>query len=600
MKKWIKKLKIAERETVLFAALLLLCAACIFGFLRFYFGSYARPYRAEGVIDLSEGWSYVTGGTEPSALQTLRTGPRLAAGETMTLSRVLEEEMENAVILIRANHQTAVVYLDGGLLYADAPISPTQNPGMALHFIPLPEDYLNKTLSIELTSPYALYSGRTGPVLMGTVQSLEAFMLSGSMRSVILMAMCLLMGLLTIALTFMQALFGSRRPQNLAIGVFAVIWALYYVCTEYIVFLFFSPFWMSALSLGLYFSFQAPLTLYFYLSFRRYKKWMLPAVILHTGFPAAAILLQVFGIADLPRLLNINNILLTGLVYTVALVALEALSKNRTMLFALPFLTVAYISMLVNFSIFYRRHGVPPYSYRDTYFLLIMCVLGYSAQQFFSLYYRGRQENEKLTLQRRLAEDSHERLKTHLQEVGGLKHEMKNHLAALQTYLRDGRCDDAAGYLEKYMGRAAAVTETVHHEHYIINALAGDLLRRAGGIQTELHLNASPVNIAEPDLYSLLSNIIDNALEACAKLPENRERFIRLNISRREPYLIITCANSWDGVLQTEEGVIKTTKRGQGHGYGLWTIRRIAESYNGLADTEYDSQFFTLTAALRD
>ena len=592
MKQWIKRLRDTERETVLFIMLLLLCGGCIFGFLRLYFGSYIRPYQAEAVIDLSGGWHYGADGTET----------RPAAGETMTLYRILEEETENAVVLVRANHQTVSVFLDGEPLYADAPIPPGQNPGMALHFIPLPGDYLHKTLSIELTSPYALYSGRTGPVLMGTVQSLEAFVLSHSMRSVILMAMCLLMGLLTIALTFMQALFGSSRPQNLAIGVFAVIWALYYVCTEYIVFLFFSPFWMSALSLGLYFSFQAPLTLYFYLSFRRYKRWMLPAVVLHAGFPAAAILLQISGVVDLPRLLNLNNILLTGLIYTIALVALEAYHKNRAMLFALPFLAVAYVSMLVNFQIFYTRHGVPPYSYRDTYFLLILCVLGYNTQQFFSLYYRGRQENEALALQHRLAADSHERLKTHLQEVGGLKHEMKNHLSALQTYLKDGRYAEAAGYLETCTGQAASVTGDTYHEHYIINALAGDLLRRAGelGIQTELRLIASPISVAAPDLYSLLSNIIDNALEACSKLPESRNRFIRLTISRRAPYLIIACANSWDGQIHHEEGVIKSAKKAEGHGYGLWTINRITEQYGGLTDTDYDKHIFTLTAALRD
>ncbi|MCL2030155.1 MAG: GHKL domain-containing protein [Oscillospiraceae bacterium] len=602
IKAGLQKLKNAERETLLLAALILVCGVCITVFLRFYFDFYDRPYTARDVIDLSEGWRYSAGGSDPVPLETLRTGPGLAAGEVMTLYRTLEEETANAVVLIRANHQTAAVFLDGEPLYADAPLPPGQNPGMALHFIPLPADYRGKTLSVELISPYALYSGRTGPILLGTAQSLEAFTLSQSMRSVILMAMCLLVGLLTIALTLVQALFGSRRPENLAIGAFAVVWALYYVCTEYIVFLFFPPFWMSALSLGLYFLFQGPLTLYFYLSFRHYKKWMLPAVILHNGFPAAAILLQIAGVTDLPRLLNLNNLLLTGLAYTVVLAALEAVKRNRVMLFALPLLSVAYISMLMNFSIFYARHGVPPYSYRDSYFLLILCVLGYNIQQFFRLYYRGQQENETLALQHRLAADSNERLKLHLQEVGGLKHEMRNHLAALQTYLRDGRYGEAEGYLEKYAGQAAAVTEGVHHEHYIINALAGELLHRAeeAGIRTELHLKASPVRVTGPDLYSLLSNILNNALEACARLPEGEERFIRLSVIRREPYFTVICTNSWNGRLRSENGVIRSAKEEQGHGYGLWTIKRIAEAYNGLTGTEYNRHTFTLTAALRD
>ena len=393
-------LKSMERKTVLFIALLLLCIAGAAGLLRFYFDSYNQPYMMKDVTRLSAGWRYSVNGSEPVEL---KGSPVLNAGETLTMYRTLTEDIAGAAVMVRANHQTVNVYLDDNPLYLDRDIQPGENPGMALHFSSLPEDYLNRTLRIELTSPYALYSGRTGAVLMGTVTSLEAFALSQSMRSIIMMAMCLLLGIAVIALTLMQALRGERRPENLAIGVFALIWSLYWVCTEYVVFQFFTPFWMSTLSLGLYFSFQAPLALFFYFSFQRYKKWMLPAVVLHTAFPAAAILLQAFGVVDLPRLVTLNNIFLAGLAYTLVLSVLEAVRQKRVMAVASAFLALSYISMLFNFYTFYTRHGVPPYSYKETYFLLLLCVLVYNIQHFFSSYYRNLQENERISAELNVA-----------------------------------------------------------------------------------------------------------------------------------------------------------------------------------------------------
>lgn len=602
-KGFMKRVQSAECDSVAFTILLLLCAAAVIVFLSFYFKGYRQPYLMKEVIDLSEGWQYSARGIDQTELATLRTGPLLASNETMTLRRVLDTEVQEAAILIRTNHQAVNVYLDSSPLHTDPAFEPGKNPGMALHLFLLPEDYLNKTLEIELTSPYTLYSGRTSPILMGTIPSLEAYTLSHSMRSVILMAMCLLIGLVIIVLTLVQTLYGSSpQPQNLAIGVFAVIWALYYVCTEYIVYQFFAPFWVSTLSLGFYFTFQAPLSLYFYFSFEHYKKWMLPAVILHSGFAVTAILLQLTGIVSFPQLVTVNNVFLAGLVYTLALTVLEAIKKNRMMMMAAPFLLIAYGFMLYNFSVFYTRHGVVPYTYRDTYFLLILCVLVYNIRQFFSKYYRGLRESEVLTLQNRLATDSYEQIKSHLKEVGGLKHEIKNHLAALHTYLANGRHEEAMQYLERCLEQTETIFQVVYHEQFLVNAVIGNLMQRAKalGITVELNLKAGPLHIADPDFYSLLSNLLDNALGACETLPDGSNRFIHLAMVRREPYLSITCTNSRAGAIQSENGELQTTKAGDGHGYGLWTIRRIADTYDGLVDMDYDESTFTITAALKD
>jgi signal transduction histidine kinase len=597
-KKFESKFDEMNRDVVIFLTLIIVCAVGIVLFLGYYFSAYQNPYMKREIIDLSEGWQYETPRTGLKALDSLRTGPMLSADETMTLYRTLDSRLSEAAILIRANHQSVNTYIDDIPLHTDPALEPGKNPGMALHFLTLPEDYTGKTLKIELTSPYALYSGRTSPILLGTIPSLEAYALSASMRSVVLMAVCLALGLFIIAFAFVKAVGGDMSASQLTLGVFAVIWALYFVCTEYIVFQFFTPFQMSAFSLGLYYSFAVPLTLFFYFSFKHYKKLMLPAVILQGAFTATALALQLTGLVDLPRLLNINNIFLTGLIYTVVLAIMEALKKNRIMILAAPFLVIAYGSMLFNFSVFYTRRGVVPYSYRDTYLLLALSVLIYSIWLFFREAYRHKQENEMLSIEKR----SSERIKMHLKEAEGLKHEIKNHISAIQSYLDLGKAEEAREYITQIMGQSAAVMEAAFSEHFILNAIAGNLYQRAGelGVKVDLKLQAVPLHIADHDLYSLMSNITSNAVEACAAITAGGERFIRLTVTKEEPYFYISCENSSAGEITRSDGKIKTSKTDAGHGYGLRTVERIVEAYGGLLDIRYDENIFAIEAALID
>lgn len=273
------------------------------------------------------------------------------------------------------------------------------------------------------------------------------------------------------------------------------------------------------------------------------------------------------------------------------------------MIIAAPFMALMYGSILYNFWTFYGRSGTVPYSYRDTYFLLILSVLIYSIQQFFSQYYLRQREADLLQLQNRLAKESWEQVKAHLLQVGSLKHELVKHYSAVQAFLQDGRNEQAERYLAECIGEAVMVTEVVHHENFLINAVVGKLAQKAAMLHVKLELNLKPcrIGIADPDLYSLLNNILENALEACEAVPEEAGRFIRLTITRQEPYLTINCVNSKEGAVIHIDDDLKTTKpNANEHGYGLWTVNRIVGRYDGIMDVDYDETTFTITLALKD
>lgn len=96
-------------------------------------------------------------------------------------------------------------------------------------------------------------------------------------------------------------------------------------------------------------------------------------------------------------------------------------------------------------------------------------------------------------------------------------------------------------------------------------------------------------------IYSLLGNAIDNAIECLTKVDDRTKRVIDLNISRYSGMVVIRMENYTPAQPVLQDGVLVTTKRdAAGHGYGMKSIKNIAELYGGTADYFVEDQVFCL------
>jgi len=95
-------------------------------------------------------------------------------------------------------------------------------------------------------------------------------------------------------------------------------------------------------------------------------------------------------------------------------------------------------------------------------------------------------------------------------------------------------------------------------------------------------------------LSSLISNIIDNAIEAVVR-EESEDRTIQFSIITYQEYLRICCKNK----TKSTEVKHKTSKKEAGHGYGLRVIKKIADKYNGTADFVIEDGVFIVDTILQ-
>nr|WP_296156233.1 ATP-binding protein [uncultured Blautia sp.] len=97
------------------------------------------------------------------------------------------------------------------------------------------------------------------------------------------------------------------------------------------------------------------------------------------------------------------------------------------------------------------------------------------------------------------------------------------------------------------------------------------------------------------DLYIMLGNALDNAIESVKDVHDTSRRFISLNIWRRNNLVFIKIENYCDKPVQIKDGVPVTTKENpEEHGFGSRSIRSVVEKYQGESSVLVENHVFTL------
>lgn len=104
-------------------------------------------------------------------------------------------------------------------------------------------------------------------------------------------------------------------------------------------------------------------------------------------------------------------------------------------------------------------------------------------------------------------------------------------------------------------------------------------------------------NMKSSDIYALFGNAIENALESVEKLEEDR-RVISLIESDKDSYFAIRIENYCDGQVDFEDGLPVTKKNKNYHGFGVKSMRLIAEKYGGKMYTSLKDNIFRVDILL--
>lgn len=188
------------------------------------------------------------------------------------------------------------------------------------------------------------------------------------------------------------------------------------------------------------------------------------------------------------------------------------------------------------------------------------------------------------------------------QTIRSLRHDMKNHLNIVRTFLHNKNYEDADQYLNE-LDREFITSAKVYCKSSTVNAVlsAKEQTIRNNNIQCsfQIDLEEAP-QIDNIDLCSLLANTLDNAIEACCKIPDYSMRFLTLKARCKNNYFSYELVNSKANAIIEESGHYKTSKNDTSlHGIGLGSVARIVEKYDGDIKIDYTDDTFTVTILIQ-
>lgn len=171
------------------------------------------------------------------------------------------------------------------------------------------------------------------------------------------------------------------------------------------------------------------------------------------------------------------------------------------------------------------------------------------------------------------------------------RHDYRNHIQNMKN-----RLDGDQGELEQYLDELADdLTQTdtsIQTGNVMADAVLNSKLSVAEQKSIQLNVKAhipKGIEMTDVEMCSVLGNLLDNAIEACEKLPCDK-RFLRVYIDKFKGQFYLSVQNSSPSI-QRDKGIFRTTKAGT-RGFGLFRIDRIAKKYGGYVNRQYEEGVF--------
>lgn len=268
--------------------------------------------------------------------------------------------------------------------------------------------------------------------------------------------------------------------------------------------------------------------------------------------------------------------------------------KNKSTSFFYSF----FILVLVNFTFFCQGLFYNTYSdgwfYEAAIYDILICLVFICGQYFMLKFYQSnleKSQKERLYQERKKQfEQSQNTIDFINKQVHDLKHQL-NGIKKLSIEASQPLINETTEKIKLY-------DSFYHTKNEVLDVLLTEkhLIANKENIKMNVIVDSSNLSfINDIDLYILLGNILDNAIEAIKKLKDDDKKIISLVIKKRDNFLCIAEENYFDGKLNMQNGIIKTSKENQQyHGYGLKSIKDIASKYNGIAKISPLDEIFSI------
>lgn len=407
---------------------------------------------------------------------------------------------------------------------------------------------------------------------------------------------------------FCEKAFEKKKVKKWLEGI---MWVFFYIFSNVFTYLWNMPVWSNIIIFST--SFLVVLTVLYEGSL---KKRLIIVAFLYLMGMVSEIIVGLFGIVSgadmevIPQSTDnlVMHAILSKLVWFIEIrISLLILDKNHNIeIKKLDWLEVFFIpvsSIFIIITIFE--------AYADTHvWLKLLAAFFVLIINLFTFYtYNELQEKSLYKAEKKFLTQQVESYAVKLQEMGELwdqmriyRHEMKQKYLLVQSYIDQGAYEKLKEFYHESI-EALKEEECVSRTgnmcfDTIINYKAA--IAEKYGIKLKCDVLNMPydMNLEEEDMYSLLGNLLDNAIEAVCGLDID-ERMITLAVKMSGKNMYINMENPYQGELRKQGNRYLTTKREEKeHGIGLRMIQDIVKRHEGEISIKDEDNYFRVEILL--
>lgn len=286
-------------------------------------------------------------------------------------------------------------------------------------------------------------------------------------------------------------------------------------------------------------------------------------------------------------LLIVAHILLFGIVVILCIINRKSASKMSVKIL-LPVLPCWAISILLGF-VFTWQCVVMEYEWHP---LFLVVLIGLLYTNIIMIYFTNKtSEQAQLKKDFEIAEhhyamqqEYYDQLRVQQEETRALWHD-------ISKYLRASQIDNSDMALQEVQQMLDSISQVVDVNNRVVSVILNEYFQIAKDADVSIELDVlvpTELFVTAADLYVLLGNTLDNAIEACAELPKEQRR-ITLKLKKHNSMLYYEIYNPYD-----EKHLHRA--RGIYHGFGLRNVAKCVEKYRGKLDINASEGMFRVVA----
>lgn len=163
-------------------------------------------------------------------------------------------------------------------------------------------------------------------------------------------------------------------------------------------------------------------------------------------------------------------------------------------------------------------------------------------------------------------------------EYRAFRHDYKNHMHCVRSLINANKIDEATRYIDKLSDTHIINTELFETGNHILDSIVNDKATKAAKYDITIDVEGVFTDSFEPvDLCIIFSNLLDNAIEACALI--NGKKIIKVDLKMQQGYQFISISNSVNNIDSIN--LFTTKKDKEHHGFGIGNVKSAVSRHDG-------------------